>query len=42
MGKFEGMGIGLSCGAFKSTDVAQNIFGAEHSIQAQMTVEAAL
>ena len=38
--RFEG--IGLACGNFKSTDVAHKIFGGENTIQAQMTVEAAL
>ena len=42
MGRFEGIGIGLSCGNFKSTDVAKRIFGPEQTIQSQMTVEAAL
>lgn len=42
MGKFEGIGIGLACGNFKSTDVAKGIFGPERTIQTQMDVEAAL
>lgn len=42
MARFEGMGIGLSCGNFKGSDVARKIFGPEQSIQSQMTVEAAL
>lgn len=36
------MSFGLVCGNFKSTDVARRIFGPEQTIQAQMTVEAAL
>ena len=40
MSKFDG--IGLSCGNFKSIDVAKNIFGGEKTIQTQMQVEAAL
>lgn len=42
MARFDGMGIGVACGSFKSTDVAQKIFGPEQTLQSQMTVEAAL
>ena len=40
MAGFEGRS--LSCGGFKSEDVARRIFGGENTIQTQMDVEAAL
>lgn len=40
MGRFAG--VGLSCGNFKSEDVANRIFGGENTVATQMRVEAAL